>query len=126
MNTYTTDHYTFEHFFARKVAMTLDASAYLYFTGGYGTLDELFEIITLEQTGRAPRAPIILVGESFWRPVEKFIEGSLDEKYHTISPHDKKLYTITDNIEKIIDIINDFEGDARKHEEYSPDKYPIQ
>lgn len=126
LNTYTTDHYTFEHFFARKVAMTLDASAYLYFTGGYGTLDELFEIITLEQTGRAPRAPIILVGESFWRPVEKFIEGSLDEKYHTISPHDKKLYTITDDIEKIIDIINDFEGDARKHQEYSPDKYPIQ
>lgn len=126
LNNYTTDHYTFEHFFARKVAMTLDASAYIYFTGGYGTLDELFEIITLEQTGRAPRAPIILVGESFWRPIEKFIELSLDDKYHTISPADEKLYTITDDIDKIIHIIRGFEGEARKHQEYSPDKYPVQ
>lgn len=126
LNNYTTDHYTFEHFFARKVAMTLDASAYIYFTGGYGTLDELFEIITLEQTGRAPRAPIILVGESFWRPIEKFIENSLNDKYHTISPHDEKLYTITDDIDEIIRIVNGFEGDLRKHQEYSLDKYPIQ
>lgn len=126
LNDYTTDHYTFEHFFARKVAMTLDASAYIYFTGGYGTLDELFEIITLEQTGRTPRAPIILVGESFWRPIEKFIENSLDDKYHTISPQDEKLYTITDDIDKIIRIVDSFEGMERKQQEYSKDEYPIQ
>ena len=126
LNDYTTDHFTFNHFFARKVAMTLDASAYIYFTGGDGTLDELFEIMTLEQTGRAPRAPIILVGEEFWHPLEKFFEESLDEKYHTISPQDTKLYTITDDIDKIVRTIDMFDGDARKHQEYSVDKYPIQ
>jgi uncharacterized protein (TIGR00730 family) len=124
LNTYTTDHYTFEHFFARKVAMTLDASAYLYFTGGYGTLDELFEIITLEQTGRIPRAPIILVGEAFWKPIEKVIEETLDEKYHTIHPDDKKLYTITDDIDKIVRIVKKFQGEIRNHKEYSPHEYP--
>jgi len=125
LNSYTTDHYTFEHFFARKVAMTLDASAYIYFTGGYGTLDELFEILTLEQTGRIPRAPIILVGEAFWRPLEKFLQSTLDEKYHTISHHDHDLYTITDDLDKIIRLINNFEGDVRDHLEYSAHDYPV-
>jgi len=113
LNDYTTDHYTFEHFFARKVALTLDARAYLYFAGGFGTLDELFEIITLEQTGNIPRAPIILVGEKFWRPLEKFIKTTLDDAYETISPDDIKLYTITDDIDKIVRIVNKYEGDDR-------------
>ncbi len=126
LNTYTTDHYTFEHFFARKVAMTLDASAYIYFTGGYGTLDELFEIITLEQTGRMPRAPIILVGESFWRPVEKFIEETLVEKFHTINEEDKKLYTITDDLDVIMRLVNAFEAEPEHQNEYSALEYPKQ
>lgn len=124
LNTYTTDHYTFEHFFARKIAMTLDASAYIYFTGGYGTLDELFEIITLEQTGRTPRAPIILVGESFWRPMERFIEDSLDEKYHTINHDDTKLYTITDDIDKIVHLVKSYEVKDEHQNEFSPLEYP--
>jgi uncharacterized protein (TIGR00730 family) len=124
LNSYTTDYYTFEHFFARKVAMTLDGSAYIYFTGGFGTLDELFELITLEQTGRIPRVPIILVGKEFWAPLEKYISEHLDEEYHTISRHDKKLYTITDDIDEIVHIVKDFEGDARRHQEYSDDKFP--
>lgn len=126
LNSYTTDHYTFEHFFARKVAMTLDSSAYIYFAGGYGTLDELFELMTLEQTGRIPRAPIILVGETYWRPLEKFIESHLDEKYHTINPIDKKLYTITDDIDTVLRKVKKFEGDARNHIEYSPAVFPVQ
>jgi uncharacterized protein (TIGR00730 family) len=116
LNDYTTDHYTFTHFFARKVALTLDARAYLYFEGGYGTLDELFEIMTLEQTGDIARAPIILVGEEFWRPLEAFIVGTLDEKEHVISHKDVPLFTITDDFDEIIRIISHYEGDERYYE----------
>lgn len=126
LNDYTTDHYTFEHFFARKVALTLDASAYLYFSGGFGTLDELFEIITLEQTGNIPRAPIILVGEKFWRPLEKFIVETLDEKFHTINHEDLGLYTITDDLSQIAKIVNSFKGDARYYKQYSTLDFPNQ
>lgn len=123
-NPYTTDAFTFEHFFARKVAMTLDASAYIYFAGGYGTLDELFEIITLEQTGRIPRAPIILVGKDFWMPFVTEIDEELDDTYHTISSKDQLLYTVTEDVDEIIRIVKKFEGDARNHKEYSDDKFP--
>lgn len=113
LNGYATEHYTFEHFFARKVALTLDARAYLYFTGGYGTLDELFEIMTLEQTGNIPKAPIILVGEKFWEPLRKFIVGTLEDKAHVISEADVPLFTITDDLDKIVKVIAAFEGDER-------------
>ena len=58
----------FRHFFARKVMFVKYASAYVVFPGGFGTLDELAEILTLVQTGKTRRIPIILVGETFWRP----------------------------------------------------------
>lgn len=108
LNPYTTEHYSFEHFFGRKVALTLDASGYVFCAGGFGTLDELFEIITLEQTGIIPRAPIVLFGESFWRPLDVFIRKTLDEKVQTINPEDAQLYTITDNIETVMTAISSY------------------
>lgn len=121
LNNYTTDHYTFEHFFARKVCLTLDASAYIYNAGGYGTLDELFEIMTLEQTGDIPKAPIILVGEKFWRPLANFFIDTLDKEYKTISPDDANLFTITDDVEEIVSIVKSFKA-PKKHDK----KYPSQ
>lgn len=115
LNDYTTDHYTFMHFFGRKVALTIDASGYIFNPGGFGTFDEMFEIITLQQTGIIPRAPIILVGGDFWRPLENFVTQSLDKRFKTISPSDKKLFTITDDTEEIVRIIEAYErsGDRR-------------
>ena len=124
LNDYATDHYTFDHFFARKVALTLDASAYLYFSGGYGTLDELFEIMTLEQTGNIDKAPIILVGEKFWAPLEKLIVGTLEDKAHTVSKADTKLYTITDDIDEIVRIVNRFGGDKKTRKKHSIESFP--
>lgn len=106
LNNYTTDNYQFEHFFARKVSMTLDSSAYIYVAGGYGTFDELFEVITLIQTGVIPEVPIILLGKDFWTPLDAFIRDVLADKYHTIEPEDRSLYVITDDIQQIIDIVN--------------------
>lgn len=99
LNDYTTESYRFEHFFGRKVAMTLDASAYIYCAGGFGTFDELFEILTLMQTGIIPRVPIILMGEDFWRPLDAFFKELLVEKFDTIEPIDRELYIITDDID---------------------------
>ncbi len=108
LNPYTTEHYSFEHFFGRKVALTLDASGYIFCAGGFGTLDELFEIITLEQTGIIPRAPIVLFGEEFWKPLDVFIRKSLKERAQTISPEDVELYTITDSVETTIAAIHNY------------------
>jgi len=106
LNPYTTDSLNFRYFFARKVMLAFGASGYLYFPGGFGTLDELFEIITLIQTKKMEIAPIILVGSQFWGEMEKFIVSQLLEGEHTISPEDQNLYTITDDIDLIKSILN--------------------
>lgn len=106
LNEYTTEHLRFEHFFGRKVAMTLDASGYVYLPGGFGTFDELFEIVTLMQTGIIPQVPIILMGVDYWAPLDKFINKTLVEKFQTVDPIDTELYTITDDIAMVIDKIN--------------------
>lgn len=105
LNKYTTESYRFEHFFGRKVAMTLDASAYVFCGGGFGTFDELFEVLTLAQTGTIPKVPIILMGVDFWKPFDKFIKKTLDDEFHTIESEDRKLYLITDDITEIIGTI---------------------
>lgn len=102
LNPYTTESYRFEHFFGRKVAMTLDASAYIYVGGGFGTFDELFEVITLIQTGIIPQVPIILLGKDFWTPLDELIRDTMADKFHTIEPEDRSLYTITDDIELVV------------------------
>jgi uncharacterized protein (TIGR00730 family) len=87
-NPYATEEMSFKYFFTRKVILAYGANAYIYFPGGYGTLDELFEIITLIQTKKAPLAPIILVGSEFWTALDMFIKTYLLEGSHTICPGD--------------------------------------
>ena len=105
LNPYVTDSVDFYYFFSRKVTLSFSAEAYLYFPGGFGTLDEFFEIITLIQTKKIPKVPVLLVGSDFWEPMRAFIEETLYEKHHTISPEDRTLFTITDDNEKIIEIV---------------------
>ena len=94
----------FRHFFARKVMFVKYASAYVVFPGGFGTLDELAEILTLVQTGKSRRIPIILVGAGFW-------QGLLDWFRHTlategaISPEDMDLLRVIDEPEDIVEAI---------------------
>jgi uncharacterized protein (TIGR00730 family) len=104
-NPYTTESMSYRYFFTRKVILAYGADAYIYFPGGYGTLDELFEIITLIQTKKMPLAPIILVGSEFWTALDMFIKAYLLEGMHTISPGDEELYTITEDIHVIKAII---------------------
>lgn len=105
LNKYTNEHYQFEHFFGRKVAMTLDSSGYIFCGGGFGTYDELFEIITLTQTGTIPKVPIILMGTEFWNPLDRIIKKTLVDEFETIDPDDRDLYLITDDITEIVEVI---------------------
>ena len=73
--------------------------------GGYGTLDELFEILTLVQTEKISRMPIILVGVDFWKPLDNFIKQTLLAEAGTISPSDLDLYIITDDEDEIVEIV---------------------
>lgn len=113
LNNYTTDNFQFSHFFGRKVAMTLDASAYVFMPGGFGTLDELFEILALEQTMKIPAAPVILVGSDFWKPIDGLIKKLLLEEYHTIAKEDRELYEILDDPADVVKRINKYERELR-------------
>ena len=105
LNPYVTESLAFSHFSPRKIAMTLYADAYIYFPGGFGTLDEMMEILTLIQTGKTGKAPVLLYGESFWRPLDQFIRSMMLTREHLISPGDENLYQITDDINQIISIV---------------------
>jgi len=105
LNPYVEDNESFHYFFARKVALTFSAEAYLFFPGGFGTLDEFFEILTLVQTNKIVTVPIILVGSEFWKPLNTFIQETLLQEFETISHNDMDLYFITDDTEEIIDIV---------------------
>lgn len=105
-NPYLTEFIDFHHFFPRKVALSYSSEAYIYFAGGFGTLDELFEILTLKQTGKIPPIPVILFGSDFWKPLEAFFKKVLlDENNETISLEDLNLYTITDDINEALEIV---------------------
>ncbi len=104
LNEYTTESYAFSHFAPRKIAMTLYAEAYVYFPGGFGTMDELSEILTLIQTGKTNKAPIILFGSEFWNAFSTFVENfMLPNKL--IEPDDMKLYHITDSIDEVVRLV---------------------
>lgn len=104
-NRYVTEEIPFYFFFTRKTLMAYSAEAYLYFPGGFGTLDELFEILTLVQTGKISRLPIILVGKKFWEPLDHFIKQTLLTENQTISPEDLDLYKILDDEDEIVEIV---------------------
>jgi len=106
LNPYATETMAFRYFFTRKVMLAFGACAYLFFPGGYGTLDEFFEVITLIQTKKMPLAPIVLVGTEYWTALDMFIKAYLLEGAHTITPGDESLYSITEDIPVIKAIVN--------------------
>jgi len=106
VNPYVSDSIALRYFFSRKVLLAFSAQAYIFFPGGFGTLDEFFEIITLIQTEKIPAAPIILVGDEFWGALDSFVQHELLERNYTISPGDEKLYTVTEDVQLIQQIVD--------------------
>jgi len=94
----------FHYFFTRKVMFVRYASGFVVFPGGFGTLDELFESLTLIQTGKVRNFPVILVGREYWRGLlEWIVERPLGED--KISPEDVELYTLTDDPDEVCEVL---------------------
>lgn len=90
----------FHYFFTRKVMLSFASDVYIYFPGGFGTLDEFFEIITLVQNKKINRIPIILYGKEFWTPLVEWFKNDLVGKHKTIAPADLELFHIVDSVDE--------------------------
>lgn len=99
-NPYTTDAKEFNFFFSRKVMLSFASEVYIYFPGGFGTMDELFEILTLIQTKKIEPVPVVLYGKNFWEPLLEFINDKMCEEFQTISLEDQNLYTVVDSVDE--------------------------
>ena len=98
----------FDYFFVRKVMFVKYAQGFVAMPGGFGTLDELFEAITLIQTKKIGKFPIILVGTEFWNGIMDWIKKTLLDKYKNVSEKDLDLFNIVDSADEVIEIINNF------------------
>ncbi len=94
----------FHYFFSRKVCFVKYSLGFIYMPGGFGTLDELFEVLTLVQTGRIPQFPLILYGREYWKGLLAWMKARL-EKDALISPGDLDLVQVVDEPQAAIDLI---------------------
>jgi uncharacterized protein (TIGR00730 family) len=98
----------FDYFFVRKVMFVKYSQGFVVMPGGFGTLDELFEALTLIQTDKIGRFPIILVGRKFWGGLVDWIKSTLLEMEHNISPQDLSLFAVVDTAQEAVDEIDKF------------------
>ena len=98
----------FDYFFVRKVMFVKYAQGFVAMPGGFGTLDELFEAITLIQTNKIGKFPIILVGTEFWAGILEWVKSTLVEEYNNVSLTDMDLFSIVDTADEVVEIINTF------------------
>lgn len=111
-NKYQTLSINFSHFFTRKVMFVKYAAAYVVCPGGFGTLDELAEMLTLTQTGKTPRIPVILMNRQFWQPLLDWFENSLCEQ-DMITREDLKLFKVVDEPDDVLKEIESFYHDRQ-------------
>lgn len=109
LNSYVDEDYiiNFNYFFARKVMFVKYAQGFIVFPGGFGTLDEFFEALTLIQTSKVTAFPIILIGSDYWEGLIDWIKKTM-VKNGTISPEDVDLFQVTDDPDEAVNIICDF------------------
>jgi len=119
-NGYQTRRLSFRHFFARKVMFVKYATAYVVMPGGFGTLDELVEALTLQQTGKSRRFPTILVGTAFWQGLLDWFQDTL-MAHGTIAAEDLDLFYLRDDPEDVVRLILDF---YRREQEAAPAGHP--
>jgi len=106
INPYVNEAQAFHYFFTRKLMMSFSAQAYVYFPGGFGTLDEFFEIITLIQTKKiATHIPVILVGRDYWSSVCELLKELVYDEYKAVDKEDLDIFTIVDSAEEAMDIV---------------------
>ena len=104
-NQYVGKSQSFSYFFTRKVMLAFSSEAYIYFPGGFGTLDEFFEIITLIQTKKLDPVPVVLVGKDFWGPLVDFLTHKVQEESGAINKEDLGLFHVAENAEDAFDYL---------------------
>lgn len=110
----------FRYFFVRKVMFVKYAQAFVALPGGFGTLDELFEVMTLIQTHKITRVPIILVGSEYWTGLKGWITEVMLGQHSNINPDDLNLMPITDDVEEVVRVINEFYGGDKPLHQLKP------
>ena len=98
----------FHYFFSRKVCFVKYSIAFVFMPGGFGTLDEFFEVLTLVQTGRIPEFPLILFGRQYWKGLIRWMKEHMQDNNAFISPGDLNLFTLTDDPQEAINVILDY------------------
>jgi uncharacterized protein (TIGR00730 family) len=124
-NPYLDISYTFQHFYARKVCFVKPAEGFVIFPGGFGTLDELFEALTLIQTGKAHNFPVVLFDSDYWQEMLDWIRGELLAD-GMISPEDLDLLYVTDDPEEAVQLVLEYYGRRRAEDAAEPGKADAQ
>jgi uncharacterized protein (TIGR00730 family) len=115
LNAYVNVGLEFRYFFVRKMMFVKYANGFVFFPGGFGTLDELFEVLTLIQTGRLARVPVVLYGSHHWNGMTDWLHSTL-ERDGRISPADSDIFTVTDSVEEAARIMIDAVRSQRERE----------
>ena len=97
-----------KYFFVRKVMFVKYAQAFVFMPGGFGTLDELFECLTLVQTRKISQVPMVLMGVSFWTGMLQWIKEVVLDREHNINPNDLDMLYLTDDVEDAVNYVNAF------------------
>lgn len=105
LNPYTTESLNFDFFFSRKVMLAFASEVYIYFPGGFGTMDEFFELLTLIQTKKIERIPIVLYGKEFWDPLVTFFSKQMIKEFKTINKEDLDLFVVVDSVDEAVKYI---------------------
>ena len=103
----------FDYFFVRKVMFVKYSQGFVVMPGGFGTLDEMFEAVTLIQTNKIEKFPIILVGSDFWEGLLEWVKKVLLEKFNNISPKDMELIHVVDSADEVLHILDNFYRESR-------------
>lgn len=105
INPYVNESTSFHYFFTRKVMLASVSQVYVFFPGGFGTMDELFEMLTLIQTKKVAPIKVILVNKRFWNPMLKWIQNTIYEHNNAIGKSDMNLFNIVDNADEAMALI---------------------
>ena len=103
-NPYLTEYMNFEYFFARKVSLAMAAKVFVFFPGGFGTMDEISEILCLMQEGKMPRMPVFLIGKDYWKAFDKIIGKML--LLRLINVKDTQIFRITNDVTEVVKAAN--------------------
>ena len=101
-------HLNFDYFFVRKVIFVKYSQGFVVMPGGFGTMDELFEAITLIQTKKITKRPVVLVGREYWTGLVEWVKNVMLEKEHNISPDDMRFLTVVDTADEAVKYVDDF------------------